>query len=224
MVFLFYLVQGCLPAFHRLGCHLVTFFCCRLYFFYLCLCHSDHHILCKHYSWTHLSCMVQVGTIMFFLSLLKNLCLVFIFPSVILSIVQFDYVCLAGWKLGGWGARRGVVGGSWESRQTLQRAGGRFQTQVVWLGVRGCTVRYCWSAHPEACLSSSRADTMQHQRGGRRREGRRRGEANSWDNHALYTILPCGRSLNERALRFSGFHLAVCWAQALCCISISFNF
>lgn len=41
------------------------------------------------------------------------------------------------------------------------------------LGVRGCTLRYCWSAHPEACLSSSQADTMQHQRGGRRkgREG-----------------------------------------------------
>lgn len=41
--------------------------------------------------------------------------------SVILSIVQFDCVCQAGRQ-------------SRESRQTLQRADGRFQTRGIWLG------------------------------------------------------------------------------------------
>ncbi len=77
-------------------------------------------------------------------SLPKCQCLFFSSPSVTFSLAQ---LCLS----------EVYCVGREEGRLTLQRAGGRFRTQDIWLRCqRMCAqILDCWTAHPEACLSSS---------------------------------------------------------------------
>lgn len=133
MTFLIYLVQGYLPAFR--GCSTAWGsqgdFSVVIYIFSISVSFSYWPLWVQ--SMKPMNSVQAQFLNMFVLhcsgkhrhptppSLLKNLCQFFIFPSVILSIVQFDCVCQAGRQ-------------SRESRQTLQRADGRFQTRGIWLG------------------------------------------------------------------------------------------
>lgn len=83
-----------------------------------------------------------------------------------------------------------------EGRLTLQRAGGRFQTQDIWLRCqRMCAqILDCWTAHPEACLSSS-----QPRHNGawerRRRERKRRRRLTAETTMYCASILSFGRTI-----------------------------
>lgn len=88
----------------------------------------------------------------------------------------------------------------------------------IWLQChRMCTQIFdCWTAHPEACLSS----TQSRHNGPwerRRRERKKRRRFYSWDNHVLCSILPYGRA-TESSLCFSSLQCnsVLCWTWALC--------
>lgn len=131
--------------------------------------------------------------------------LFFIFPSVILPLVQLGCACLKSivWDVGK---------AAWVSREPAA------DSKHIWLQChRMCTQIFdCWTAHPEACLSS----TQSRHNGAwerRRRERKKRRRFNSWDNHVLCSILPYGRAI-ESSMCFSSLQCnsVLCWTWALC--------
>lgn len=150
------------------GGHKVIFLLSFIFSVSLCLFHTDlsefnlwnRWILCKHNSWTCLSYCSGKHR-----HPTPHLCSRTYVSSSFSHLSSFPLFSLTVFvKRGGNLGKTGRL-----SREPMADS----KHEAFDLGVRGCTLRYCWSAHPEACLSSSQADTMQHQRGGRRkgREG-----------------------------------------------------
>lgn len=198
------------------GGHRVIFLLSFIFSVSLCLFHTDlsefnlwnRWILCKHNSWTCLSYTAQVSTVT---------------PPPIsaqepMSVLHFPichpFHCSVWLCLSSGEAISGKQADSPESRWQIPNT-----RHLTWVSedARSDTADLPTQRPVLAAVKQTQCSIREEEGGKGEKE-----VVNSWDNHVLYSILPYGRSLNERALCLSDFHLVVCWTQALCCISVCF--